>query len=601
MDARDKPHKDKKKSGQNKARHFGSSNDEKGLCSSRALSSEFSPKECQYGEKCRFEHDLRRYLKECKREDLQTFHGSCPNFSSKGWCLYGWKCRFAGSHSTERKDSEGKQELVLLGHPPVIPIDEDGGDFVNIPGFEKRNDLMRKKFPLPKSELFSKWIDTIKKANEDTERSNLEDNRAIYREAPLLPSEKRKVYFGPETPILAPLTTQGNLPFRRLCVELGAELTYSEMAMGLPLIQGKKSEWALLRAHQVEISPPAYQGKGQVVQSYDNSKDFKFGAQIAGNQPWLAMKTTEAITSLCPHLRVVDLNCGCPIDLVCDQGAGSALLDNHSKLEKILRGMNTVSGEVPITVKIRTGTKDSKPTATKLIDRLVYGTADTQATNDIKSGIAAITLHGRSKQQRYTKNADWEYIADCAALINRHKANGDLLADTIREADPRSQANNGRVFFNGNGDCYSHISYHEHLESAKVDAVMIGRGALIKPWLFEEIASGQYLDKSSKERLEYIEKFCRHGMEVWGSDEMGIGMTRRFLLEWLNFAHRYVPIGLLEYLPPNLQERAQPWKGRDELETLMGSDDYKDWIKIRYKLSFFLSSNIYCACDDEGG
>ena len=123
-----------------------------------------------------------------------------------------------------------------------------------------------------------------------------------------------------------------------------------------------------------------------------------------------------------------------------------------------------------------------------------------------------------------------------------------------------------------------------HLDHAGVDAVMLGRGALIKPWIFEEIAQGQYLDKSSRERLEYIEQFCRYGMEVWGSDEQGVGTTRRFLLEWLNFTHRYVPLGILEHLPPNMQERAQPWRGRDELETLMGSDNYKDWIKIRFVL-----------------
>jgi tRNA-dihydrouridine synthase 3 len=110
---------------------------------------------------------------------------------------------------------------------------------------------------------------------------------------------------------------------------------------------------------------------------------------------------------------------------------------------------------------------------------------------------------------------------------------------------------------------------------------MAARGALIKPWLFEEIAAGQYLDKSSSERLQIIEKFCRYGLEAWGSDEIGVGQTRRFLLEWLSFACRYVPVGLLEYLPPNIQDRPPRYKGRDELETLMASDNYKDWIKLR--------------------
>lgn len=101
-----------------------------------------------------------------------------------------------------------------------------------------------------------------------------------------------------------------------------------------------------------------------------------------------------------------------------------------------------------------------------------------------------------------------------------------------------------------------------------------------------EIHSNQYLDKSSTERLTYIEKFCRYGLEAWGSDEIGVGQTRRFLLEWLSFACRYVPIGLLEVLPPSIQDRPPRYRGRDELETLMASDNYKDWIKIRFVLSF---------------
>jgi tRNA-dihydrouridine synthase 3 len=109
---------------------------------------------------------------------------------------------------------------------------------------------------------------------------------------------------------------------------------------------------------------------------------------------------------------------------------------------------------------------------------------------------------------------------------------------------------------------------------------MIGRGALIKPWIFEEITTGQYLDKTSTERLEYVKQFVKFGLDTWGSDEHGVGTTRRFLLEWLSFAYRYVPIGLLERLPPKINERPPTYKGRDELETLMASGDYKDWIKI---------------------
>ena len=192
-------------------------------------------------------------------------------------------------------------------------------------------------------------------------------------------------------------------------MDFGAQITYSEMAMSMPLIQGQKSEWALMRAHGSEATPPRLpsSGKGVVVNGYENAKDSRFGAQIAANKPWQALKATELLTKLCTQLRVIDLNCGCPIDLVYRAGAGSALLDRPAKLESILRGMNTVSNDIPITAKIRMGTKNEKPTAEGLVDRLVYGGQAACDSGLGPCGVAAITLHGRSRQQRYTKSANW--------------------------------------------------------------------------------------------------------------------------------------------------------------------------------------------------
>lgn len=592
--------KDKKKqSGQNTSRKFGSSHDKIKICNSRAFTNEFSPKECQFGDNCKLEHDIRRYLKDGRREDLTTLGGICPTYEVQGFCPMGWKCRFHSSHSEERTTEDGRQELILLENAELkakaqqetSPQGEIG--VVNVVSNEDKFNLSRRRTTTPKSEAYIQWtsaaLDADRKAfdhrpkkdddnAEDQEAK--EENRAQYVEPPFRPSEKRRIYYGPETPVLAPLTTQGNLPFRRLCVELGAQVTWSEMAMGLPLLQGERGEWALMKAHESEARAPKFEHKNTVVRGYDNAKDLKFGAQIAANKPWLATKVVEVLTSLCPNLRAIDLNCGCPINLVCEGGAGSALLDTPSKLENTLRGMNYVSNETPITVKIRMGTKDNAPTAEKLIKRLVLGGYEAVESGKGTSGIAAITLHGRSKQQRYTRSADWSYIAECSALINRLKRERSVQTDTVREADPRDLANEGHVYFVGNGDCYSHVDYYSHLEEAKVDSVMVARGALIKPWIFEEIEKGQYLDKTATERLSYVEKFAKYGLQTWGSDELGIGTTRRFLLEWLSFSCRYVPIGLLDHLPPNIQDRAPAFRGRDDLETLMSSDNYKDWIKI---------------------
>jgi tRNA-dihydrouridine synthase 3 len=570
---------------------------------------------------------LRHYLKEGKSGDLDTFEGKCPVWEVNGKCHAGWKCRFAGSHSKGIEHEDGRKELVLIEDPTKFGDQTDENDenrkgIHNVVGTQDKLALAKRKMNTDKAEQYADWLEKDAKEMEkiyhqkkyrshedngvigDTKKEDVDadraaeadqeksldtkqaaeeakqENRARFVDPPFLPSEKRRIYFGPETPVLAPLTTQGNLPFRRMCVDFGAQITYSEMALSMPLIQGTKAEWALMKAHESEVSPPRYT-PNSIVQGYDNTKDLKFGAQISANKPWNAMKAAEVMTKLLPHLRVIDLNCGCPIELVCRQGAGSALLDSISKLEKMIRGMNAVSGEIPITAKIRMGTRDAKPTADKTIERLAFGGYETRERLGAP-GCAALTLHGRSKQQRYTKNANWSYIADCAALIKSYNLKKDNLTDTIHEPDERTQANtpDAKMFFIGNGDCYSHVQYQDDIQNSGVDSVMVARGALIKPWLFEEIEKGQYLDKSASERLGYVERFAKYGLEAWGSDEVGVGTTRRFLLEWLSFAHRYVPVGILDHLPPSLQDRPPAYKGRNDLETLLASDNYLDWIKI---------------------
>lgn len=580
------------KKGQNKSREFGSSTDAIRLCGSRANSSEFSPKTCSFGENCRYSHDLREYMSKGRRGDLSTFEGKCPVYEVNGRCFSGWKCRFISSHSKEIQREDGRKELILIEENKVDSSEDydiQVGVYNTI-NAAKKYDLARKKISTEISDKYLNWLEKHQekmdkfyhqKNNEiGTEKNSevKEDLRAQYIDPPLQASEKRRVYFGADTPVLAPLTTQGNLPFRRMCVDFGAQLTYSEMAMSIPLIQGQKSEWALMKAHECEISPPKLTSI-PTVQGYDNAKDFKFGAQISASKPWQAIKGAEYLSKLLSHLRLIDLNCGCPIDLVYQSGAGSALLNANSKLEKIIRGMNLASGSIPVTAKIRMGTKDDNPTAHKTIERLAFGG---EALRDKLGapGCAAITLHGRSRQQRYTKLADWGYIAKCAALVQSYNNKKDELTDTIMEPDDRTQANGAKMFFIGNGDCYSHIDYFSHLQNSAVDSVMVARGALIKPWIFEEIEKGQYLDKSGTERLEYVKRFTKYGLETWGSDEVGIGRTRRFLLEWLNFAHRYVPLGILDHLPPKLNQRPPAYRGRDDIETMLASDNYLDWIKI---------------------
>ena len=121
---------------------------------------------------------------------------------------------------------------------------------------------------------------------------------------------------------------------------------------------------------------------------------------------------------------------------------------------------------------------------------------------------------------------------------------------------------------------------------SSVSGCMIARGALYKPWLFTEIKDQRDWDISAGERLDILKKFVNYGLEHWGSDTQGVETTRRFLLEWLSFLYRYIPVGLLESVPQRINLRPPYFFARNQLENLMASQNCSDWIKIRLFFNF---------------
>ena len=171
-------------------------------------------------------------------------------------------------------------------------------------------------------------------------------------------------------------------------------------------------------------------------------------------------------------------------------------------------------------------------------------------------------VHGRSRLQRYQKLANWDYVSD--------------VANSQTEDYPK-------IPLIGNGDIFSFKDYQEKVlaHNSLSKTAMLGRGALVKPWLPTEIKERRDWDISATERLEMLKEFVRFGLEHWGSDQQGVNNTRRFLLEWLSFLHRYVPVGLLEVVPQQMNQRPPPHLcGRSDLETLFLSQHSADWIKI---------------------
>lgn len=510
-----------KKRGQNKARNLVQLKETIKLCPSVLDVS----KPCIKGESCNYSHDLDAYLDQ-KVPDLE---GVCPVWQALGYCPLSVKCRWLNSHFD-------KATKTLVTKPDCDKNDQKGE--INWISNDDKRQIQKKLAPLRVSDLAIQLFDNRKEMPED-ERKKLENE---FNESIIKPGEKKKLNHRGKM-ILSPLATVGNLPFRRLMHTLGAEVTFSEMALALPLITGQNSEWALLKAHKSE-----YPG---------------FGAQVATNKSWQAAKVAESIARYTPNVSEINLNCGCPIDLLFKKGEGSGLMANPNRMKAVLKNLAYGSGEIPITVKMRMGVQDSKPNAKEIVQSLL---------DDNGGDIASITIHGRSRQQRYSREANWNYIQTVGQVVKEYNEQYEEKKDVSDRPNP--------VYLIGNGDVYTYEDWNHHMNLEGVDSVMVARGALIKPWIFEEFQAQQYLDKSSTERLEILRQYANFALEHWGTDEFGINTARRFMCEYISFTHRYIPVGILERLPPKLNERPPKWKGRDELETLLGSSDYNDWIKI---------------------
>ncbi|KAL0611891.1 tRNA-dihydrouridine synthase [NAD]-like [Plecturocebus cupreus] len=530
----------KRARGQNKGRtHVKPTNyDKNRLCPS--LIQESAAK-CFFGDRCRFLHDVGCYL-ETKPADLGP---RCVLFETFGRCPYGVTCRFAGAHLGPEGQNLVREELAArCAQPPPVRNGLDKALQQQLRKrevrFERAEQALRQfsqgqpPGPTPVATVPEGAAagSAPSQDNCGTQQAPTGPGAGSPPSGPvrtcgpltdedvvrLRPCEKKRLDIRGKL-YLAPLTTCGNLPFRRICKRFGADVTCGEMAVCTNLLQGQMSEWALLKRHQCEDV---------------------FGVQLEGAFPDTMTKCAELL-SRTVEVDFVDINVGCPIDLVYKKGGGCALMNRSAKFQQIVRGMNQVL-DVPLTVKIRTGVQERVNLAHRLLPELRDW------------GVALVTLHGRSREQRYTKLADWEYIEQC-----------------VKAASPMP------LF--GNGDILSFEDANRAMQTG-VAGVMIARGALLKPWLFTEIKEQRHWDISSSERLDILRDFTNYGLEHWGSDTQGVEKTRRFLLQWLSFLCRYVPVGLLERLPQRINERPPYYLGRDYLETLMASQKADDWIRI---------------------
>ncbi|CAG5104096.1 Similar to DUS3L: tRNA-dihydrouridine(47) synthase [NAD(P)()]-like (Homo sapiens) [Cotesia congregata] len=511
--------------GQNKSRPppFKTSK-ERNLCPWIVDQAEDEPEKKCPSPKCTFMHDRAAYLK-IKEPDIDSL---CYLFNMMGRCPRGAACRYASKHlSSDGLNIVDKEKFEAFSKKNPATKNKMS------PGLQEK--LRKRKYNFNAAEKIVKTNDgsgpkkhcnglTRPSNNDEAKGEKVEEKRlgAVpdHDLIKLRPEEKKKIEWRDKI-LLSPLTTVGNLPFRRICKEYGADITCGEMALAPKILKGVHEEWALVKRHE--------------------SEDI-FGVQICGNNPGVLTRCAQLLSEQ-TEIDYIDLNLGCPIDLIYKHGGGSGMLNRTNVLQNVVKSVSQVL-DIPLTIKTRMGVYMDKPIAHNLMPKFR------------EWGASMITVHGRSREQRYTKMADWEYIETCA-----------------KNADPIP------VF--GNGDILSFDDYQRVRASyPTVQGITIGRGALIKPWIFSEIKEQKLYDISSSERLDMLKKYANYGMEHWGSDTRGVETTRRFMLEWISFLHRYIPVGILEQPPQRINERPPYYKGRDELETLMASSNCADWIKL---------------------
>ena len=270
------------------------------------------------------------------------------------------------------------------------------------------------------------------------------------------------IEFGPRPVFLAPMEDVTDVGFRLLCKRFGAAMVYTEFVSAEALVRDVKSTVSKLQIRDEERP---------------------VGIQIYGRDTDAMVEAARRVEEAGPDL--IDLNFGCPVKKVAGKGAGAGMLQNIPKMLDITRRVvDAVS--VPVTVKTRLGWNHEQLIITELAEQLQ------------DCGIQALTIHGRTRSQMYTGEADW-------TLIGEVKRNPRIHIPII-----------------GNGDITSLYDADAHFEQYGVDAVMIGRATFGCPWIFsrEKLTFNQ--------KLDVLEELLRINVERI-DEGRGIIHTRRHL------------------------------------------------------------------------
>ena len=251
--------------------------------------------------------------------------------------------------------------------------------------------------------------------------------------------------------ILAPMAGVTDQPYRLICREQGCALVVTEMVSAKAILYRNKNTKALLAVSEKE-RPAA--------------------VQLFGSDPEILGRIAAQVEE--GPCDMIDLNLGCPVPKIVNNGEGSALMEDLKKAEKIFASV-VKHTKKPVTVKFRKGFNDSQVNAVELA-RIAEG-----------CGVSAVAVHGRTREQYYSGKADWEIIRQ------------------VKEAV--------RIPVIGNGDVFAPQDVKRMLEETGCDGVMIGRGAKGNPWIFSQslhyLKTGQVPPKPGIKEIR--EMILRHG------------------------------------------------------------------------------------------
>lgn len=263
---------------------------------------------------------------------------------------------------------------------------------------------------------------------------------------------------------LAPMEDVTDIGFRKMCKRYGAAMVYTEFV----------SADAIIRSIKSTLSKMVIDDSERPV-----------GIQIYGRDVSSMVEAAKIVEQVKPD--VIDINFGCPVKKVANKGAGSGMLKNIPLLLEITREV-VKAVNVPVTVKTRLGWDTEHLIITDLAEQLQ------------DCGIQALTIHGRTRSQMYTGQADW-------TLIGEVKKNTHIKIPII-----------------GNGDVTNRLEASEKFDTYGVDAVMIGRATFGCPWIFSPRAEEISLD----EKIDVLEEMLKINVERI-DEYRGILHTRRHL------------------------------------------------------------------------